>query len=779
SRVWDSLYARNVSRNLRHFTFQWSASGNVVIGNDFDSDLNLHGGWERHNLFELNTVTVPYAHRSGNCTTNCGDEGGGGPDDSNWFPIWWGAGKKAVKWSGATGAQNVFFNNAMRKQLTSDTAPYQDYYPDRHRIYQFGWNGTGYQHLDAGGTPIADWAHNEQRDYTGGHGVDASKTDPGESLFLKSVGGTDPSQTRYEAENTDCQGTVDSDHAGYSGSGFCNTTNTTGAYVEWTVTAAKAGRHSLTFGYANGSSANRPLDVRLNGSLIDSNLAFPPTGAWSNWSTVTTVADLAAGTNRIRVTATTSSGAANLDYLDVTAAPAGEDALISRDKPATSSSNESASFTPDKAVDGDTGTRWASAEGSDPQWIRIDLGGVARISRVRLNWEAAYARAYTIGVSTDGATWTSVRTVTGDGGIDDHTNLGVQGRYVRMHGTERGTGYGYSLWEFEVYGSGGGDGGGDVVDVSTPAELNAALDAAEPGQTIRMASGTYHGAFLTQRAGTASAPVTLTGPRDAVLINDGPSGTAPSCPSPTPGWDSGYGLWVANAPYWNLTGFTVADSKKGIVLDNSHHVTIDNVYVHHIEEEGVHFRKSSADGIIRNSRIEQVGLVKPGFGEGVYIGSANSNWGCHGNSGGMDRSDRVQMLDNHIGPNVAAEHIDIKEGTQDGVVRGNTFDGRGLSGQNSADSWVDVKGSNYLLENNTGTFTTPGTFANGYETHNPVSGYGCGNVWRGNDSDLGDVGNYAIYISSTSKCESNPNRVYSSNTVRNARQGLTNVPVTP
>ncbi|MGH3714542.1 MAG: cellulose-binding domain-containing protein, partial [Micromonosporaceae bacterium] len=194
SRVWDSLYARNVSRNLRHFTFQWSASGNVVIGNDFDSDLNLHGGWERHNLFELNTVTVPYAHRSGNCTTNCGDEGGGGPDDSNWFPIWWGAGKKAVKWSGATGPRNVFFNNALRKQLTSDSAPYQDYYPDRQRIYQFGWNGTGYQHLDIAGTPIADWAHNEQRDYTGGHGVNASKTDPGESLFLTSVG-TSPSPT--------------------------------------------------------------------------------------------------------------------------------------------------------------------------------------------------------------------------------------------------------------------------------------------------------------------------------------------------------------------------------------------------------------------------------------------------------------------------------------------------------------------------------------------------------------------------------------------------------
>ncbi|MFD1047213.1 hypothetical protein ACFQ1S_17485, partial [Kibdelosporangium lantanae] len=63
SRVWDSLYVGNVSRNLRHFTFQWSASGNVVTGNDFDSDLNLHGGWERENLFERNVVHVPADHR--------------------------------------------------------------------------------------------------------------------------------------------------------------------------------------------------------------------------------------------------------------------------------------------------------------------------------------------------------------------------------------------------------------------------------------------------------------------------------------------------------------------------------------------------------------------------------------------------------------------------------------------------------------------------------------------------------------------------------------------
>ncbi|MEU7011935.1 hypothetical protein [Streptomyces sp. NPDC046332] len=97
-------------------------------------------------------------------------------------------------------------------------------------------------------------------------------------------------------------------------------------------------------------------------------------------------------------------------------------------------------------------------------------------------------------------------------------------------------------------------------------------------------------------------------------------------------------------------------------------------------------------------------------------GSAGSNWSGHGNQGGVDRSDRVQVLHDKIGPSVAAEHIDIKEGTFDGVIRGDTFGGTGISGSNSAGSWVDAKGVGYLIEDNTGTFSPPGTFANGYET---------------------------------------------------------------
>ncbi len=132
------------------------------------------------------------------------------------------------------------------------------------------------------------------------------------------------------------------------------------------------------------------------------------------------------------------------------------DPLVSRGKAATASSVEAAGLEADKAVDGGTATRWASAEGNDPEWIRVDLGSAHTISRVRLNWETAYARAYRVQTSPDGSAWTDVySTSAGDGGVDDLTVSGT-GRYLRVYGTARGTEWGYSLWELEVYGVGDG-----------------------------------------------------------------------------------------------------------------------------------------------------------------------------------------------------------------------------------------------------------------------------------------------------------------------------------
>ncbi|MFI6448255.1 discoidin domain-containing protein [Kitasatospora sp. NPDC050543] len=109
------------------------------------------------------------------------------------------------------------------------------------------------------------------------------------------------------------------------------------------------------------------------------------------------------------------------------------------------------SYAPGRAVDGSTGTRWAS-DWSDDQWLRIDLGTTALVGRVTLDWERAYGKAYRIEVSTDGANWQSVwSTTTGDGGLDTARFTGVPARYVRVHGLQRGTRWGYSLHEVGVH----------------------------------------------------------------------------------------------------------------------------------------------------------------------------------------------------------------------------------------------------------------------------------------------------------------------------------------
>ncbi|WP_110514317.1 discoidin domain-containing protein [Herpetosiphon llansteffanensis] len=121
-------------------------------------------------------------------------------------------------------------------------------------------------------------------------------------------------------------------------------------------------------------------------------------------------------------------------------------------RPALASSIEGTGFEASKAVDSNAATRWASAETS-VEWLRIDLGATYTLNRVLLKWEAAYAKAYRVEVSTNATNWTTIySTTTGDGNSDD-LNVSGSGRYLRVYATTRGTPWGYSLWELEVYGT--------------------------------------------------------------------------------------------------------------------------------------------------------------------------------------------------------------------------------------------------------------------------------------------------------------------------------------
>ncbi|MFC8229259.1 right-handed parallel beta-helix repeat-containing protein [Streptomyces sp. NPDC057287] len=288
-----------------------------------------------------------------------------------------------------------------------------------------------------------------------------------------------------------------------------------------------------------------------------------------------------------------------------------------------------------------------------------------------------------------------------------------------------------------------------VVEVSTAAQLKAALAAAVPGDTIRLADGTYTGNFKATVPATSAARITLTGSSAAILTAGG-----------------GYGLHLNGASYWTVYGVTVTGGQKGIVTDAAAGVVIDSVTVHDLDMEGVHFRTSSRDGVLKNSRIHDTGHDGRGMGEGVYVGSAGDL---------TDRSDGVLIQGNVIGPGVGGENVDIKEGTTGARIVGNTFDGSGLTGANYDDSWVDVKGNDVLVEGNRGTHTT----ANGYETHTQQSGWGCGTVFRGNTSDLsGAAGGAQLAVNVTNQSAACRTTVYGSNTVTGGK-GLTNIAVTP
>ncbi|MEU7923767.1 ThuA domain-containing protein [Micromonospora sp. NPDC049107] len=216
------------------------------------------------------------------------------------------------------------------------------------------------------------------------------------------------------------------------------------------------------------------LELRVDsptGQLVGS-ATVTSTGGYANFATVTGGVTAPTGTRTLYLVFKGAGPWFDIDEFTLSTSPGGPGpdpdpdpgtgTNLARGKPARASSFEGA-FVAANAFDGVAGTRWGSAFG-DPQWIDVDLGATYALSRVKLTWEAAYGSAYQIQTSTDGVTFTTIRTVTGgDGGVDDLTGLTGSGRYVRLLGTGRGTAWGYSLYEFEVYGGTGTPTGGNLL----------------------------------------------------------------------------------------------------------------------------------------------------------------------------------------------------------------------------------------------------------------------------------------------------------------------------
>lgn len=133
--------------------------------------------------------------------------------------------------------------------------------------------------------------------------------------------GTSSGSTVTIQENTagfcSLDGTVDSDNAGYTGTGFCNTSNAVGSGISWRVSVPTAGSYTISWRYSNGGGTDRPGSLLINGATSVASISFPATTDWTTWTTAQAVVSLSAGTTNIRLQATGSGGLANIDNLNV------------------------------------------------------------------------------------------------------------------------------------------------------------------------------------------------------------------------------------------------------------------------------------------------------------------------------------------------------------------------------------------------------------------------------------------------------------------------------
>jgi len=263
-----------------------------------------------------------------------------------------------------------------------------------------------------------------------------------------------------------------------------------------------------------------------------------------------------------------------------------------------------------------------------------------------------------------------------------------------------------------------------TVSVQTAAELSTALAAAEPGDVIGLADGTYAGNFTAQAKGTEDRPIFLCGSAAAVLDAGGIK--------------EEYVLHLDGAAYWRVLGITIRNGQKGVMADNVQHTVLQGVTVTTTGDEAVHFRRGSSDNVIRDSTVRDTGHRRAKFGEGIYLGTAKSNW-CTISNCKPDLSNRNLILNNTV-TETTSESVDIKEGTSGGVVFGNIFDGSALTG---ADSWLDLKGSDYQVLANTGAHSP----VDGFQTHEIVDGAGSRNLFDDNvGSDLAKESSAGVLI---------------------------------
>ena len=255
------------------------------------------------------------------------------------------------------------------------------------------------------------------------------------------------------------------------------------------------------------------------------------------------------------------------------------------------------------------------------------------------------------------------------------------------------------------------------VTVKNTQELTAALSAAKAGDEIILQEGIYQVDPKNGKWKAFQATADGTENQHIILRSESKAHPAVICGS-TP--DSKCALYITGS-FWEIRDLTIRTAAKGIFLAKSEHSIISGCEVYDIGEEAIHIIDDSSCNLVENCTIHDTGLKTPKYGEGVYIGSAKNatdyGFECHYNT----------VRGCKFGPNIAADHVDIKEFTYGNLVEYCTFDGTGIQGENGGNSFIELKGNNGIVRYNTGYRNGCEQQLYGFDMYSPLDGWGQNN----------------------------------------------------
>ena len=256
-------------------------------------------------------------------------------------------------------------------------------------------------------------------------------------------------------------GTINATEYASATSGITKSTSTTPKYVgnlisgsalEYKINASEAGNYDINIGLAAGDARYNAKNITIKVDGKDTvNVPVTASTGWTEFVQHTTKVSLTKGEHTLTVSSV--DGAVNVSDIKFTKEVVKEElSNVAKGCNVTTSGDEGSEFSGKNAVDGNENTRWSS-NFADNAWLTVDLGKTYKVSKVVLKWEAAYGKAYKIQTSTNGNTWSTVKDLSNQaGGEATITFNEVNARYVRMQGVTRALPYGYSIYEFEVYG---------------------------------------------------------------------------------------------------------------------------------------------------------------------------------------------------------------------------------------------------------------------------------------------------------------------------------------